>query len=164
MEVSLVLQSKTGKLDFSPIVSANLFNKRNTISCRVNNNCNSISIERETNFYEVLSLDSSKDVGYEDIKKAYRRMALQCHPDIYPDPSRKQESTQRFVELRKAYETLSDPVSRYNYDYELGLLVGTHHKSVGVMHTSKFPKEVWENQLSGLKRRSQNRMQRRQRN
>ncbi|KAI3996368.1 hypothetical protein MKX01_026836 [Papaver californicum] len=164
MEVSLALRSNIGKFDFISIGSANLFNKRSTISCRVNNNCNSITIERsETNFYEVLSLDSSKNVGYEDIKKAYRRMALQYHPDICPDPSRKQESTRRFVELRKAYETLSDPASRYNYDHELGLLVGTHHKSA-VMHTSKFPKEVWENQLSGLKRRSQNRMQRKQRN
>ncbi|RZC85142.1 hypothetical protein C5167_007754 [Papaver somniferum] len=163
MEVSLALQTNIGKLDFLSKGSENLFNKRYTISCRVNNHCNSIRIERETNFYEVLSLDSSKNVGYEDIKKAYRRMALQYHPDICPDPSRKQESTERFVELRKAYETLSDPVSRYNYDHQLGLSVGIHHDSA-VMHPSKFTKEVWENQLSGLKRRSQNRMQRKQKN
>ncbi|KAI3949284.1 hypothetical protein MKW98_023221 [Papaver atlanticum] len=163
MEVSLALQPNIGKLNFSSKGSENLFSKRNTIFCRVNNNCKSLSIERETNFYQVLSLDASKNIGYEDIKKAYRKKALQCHPDICPDPSRKQESTERFVELRKAYETLSDPVSRYNYDYQLGLLVGIHHDSA-VMHPSKFPKEVWENQLSGLKRRSQNRMQRKQKN
>ncbi|KAI3949283.1 hypothetical protein MKW98_023220 [Papaver atlanticum] len=137
MEISLALKASIGKSDF-------LCNKRNTISCRVKNNCRSLCIERETNLYEL-----------------NRRMALQHHPDICPDPSKKQESTRRFVELHKAYQTLSDPVLRYNYDYQLGLLVGTSCDSA-VMHTSKFPKEVWENQLSGLQRRSRIRMQRKQ--
>ncbi|KAI3970203.1 hypothetical protein MKW92_052690 [Papaver armeniacum] len=156
MEISLALNPIMGKSYF-------LCKKMNTISCRVKkkNHCKSLSIQRETNLYEVLSLDASKNVCNEDIKKAYRRMALQYHPDICPDPSTKQESTQRFVELHKAYQTLSDPVLRYNYDYELGLLVGTCRDSA-VMHASKFPKEVWENQLSGLQRRSRIRMQRKQ--
>ncbi|KAI3885679.1 hypothetical protein MKX03_032055 [Papaver bracteatum] len=156
MEISLALNPNMGKSNFS-------CNKKNTISCRLKNNCKSLSIERESTLYEVLSLDASKNVCHEDIKKAYRRMALRYHPDICPDPSTKQESTRRFVELHKAYQTLSDPVLRCNYDYELGLLVGTCRDSA-VMHTSKFPKEVWENQLSGLQRRSRIRMQRKQKN
>ncbi|KAI3942789.1 hypothetical protein MKW92_005643 [Papaver armeniacum] len=158
MEISLALQHNLGKSDFLSIGPENLCNKRPiTSSSRMNNICNSLSIERKTNYYEVLSLDANKNVDYEDIKKAYRRMALQYHPDIFHDPSRKQELTQRFVEIRKAYETLSDPVSRYNYDYQL------NHK-LEVMQTSKFPKSVWENQLSGLKRRSHSRMQKKQDN
>ncbi|KAI3908513.1 hypothetical protein MKX01_009315 [Papaver californicum] len=164
MEISLALQHNIRKSDFLSIGSENLCSKRPiTNLSRMNSTCNSLSIERKTNFYEVLSLDANKNVDYEDIKKAYRRMALQYHPDICPDPSRKQEFTQRFVELRRAYKTLSDPVSRYNYDYELGLLVGNNHE-LEVMQTSKFPKEVWENQLSGLKMRSQSRMQKKQKN
>ncbi|KAI3856825.1 hypothetical protein MKX03_014143 [Papaver bracteatum] len=153
MEISLALQHNIGKSDFLSIGPEKMCNKRPiTASSRMNNICNSLSVERKTNYYEVLSLDANKNVDYEEIKKAYRRMALQCHPDICPDPSRKQELTQRFVELRKAYETLSDPVSRYNYDCE------------EVTQTSKFPKSVWENQLSGLKTRSHSRMQKKQKN
>ncbi|KAI3925645.1 hypothetical protein MKW98_001499 [Papaver atlanticum] len=158
MEISLALQHNLGKSDILSIGPEKMCNKRPiTTSSRMNNICNSLSVERKTNYYEVLSLDANKNVDYEDIKKAYRRMALQYHPDICPDPSRKQELTQRFVELCKAYETLSDPVSRYNYDCEL-------NRKLEVMQTSKFPKSVWENQLSGLKRRSYSRMQKKQNN
>ncbi|XP_016574316.2 chaperone protein dnaJ A6, chloroplastic-like [Capsicum annuum] len=71
-------------------------------------------------FYEVLSLHST-NVGFEEIKKAYRCKALQYHPDICDD-SNKEEPIRRFIELRKAYETLSDPISRQIYDYELSLM------------------------------------------
>ncbi|OVA06806.1 DnaJ domain [Macleaya cordata] len=165
MEISTVLSPKIGReiLIFLPKTrvsssssSENLC-KKNIFSSRANNNLN---IQRDecktnTNFYEVLCLDS-KNVGYEEIKKAYRRMALQYHPDICP-PSRKEESTKRFVELQRAYETLSDPISRNNYDYELALLGNDDYSRI---RRSSFPKEVWENQLSGLKRRSHDRMQR----
>ncbi|KAK8693182.1 hypothetical protein V6N13_070776 [Hibiscus sabdariffa] len=92
--------------------------KVQAVSCRVDN---SATVERgENNFYKVLSLDS-ENVGLAEIKKAYRRMVLRYHPDVCP-PSVKEESTQRFLELQMAYETLSDPISRQMYDYELGLV------------------------------------------
>nr|XP_051190546.1 uncharacterized protein LOC127303875 [Lolium perenne] len=62
---------------------------------------------RSTDYYKVLSLDHSVPVGEEEVKRAYRRLALQYHPDVCP-PSRRAESTELFVELRRAYETLSD--------------------------------------------------------
>lgn len=108
----------------------------------------------EVNFYDVLSL-GSKGAGLDEIKRAYRSMALQFHPDVCP-PLAKEESTRRFVELQKAYETLSNPVSREQYDYELGLCDSVTINHVGNRRCSK---KVWEDQLSQLRQRSLLRMQ-----
>ncbi|XP_059623066.1 chaperone protein dnaJ 20, chloroplastic-like [Cornus florida] len=117
----------------------------------------------KTNFYDVLSLGNPEIVGFDEIKKAYRSMALQYHPAVCP-PSTKEESTTRFVELQKAYETLSDPISRQRYDYELGLAHNSLGCCVGKLcreeRRESFPKEVWEKQLSGLRKRSGLRMER----
>ncbi|XP_038721485.1 chaperone protein dnaJ 20, chloroplastic-like [Tripterygium wilfordii] len=123
-------------------------------------NTRSIRVSCKANFYEVLSLGSKNgNVGFDEIKKAYRSMALQYHPDVCP-PSTREESTRRFVELREAYETLSNPVSRKLHDYELGLAdsLGFGGQSLE-KRRSRFPKQVWENQLYRLKQRSQIRMQ-----
>ncbi|KAE8665982.1 Slufate transporter 2,1 [Hibiscus syriacus] len=92
--------------------------KVQAVSCRVDDFA---AAERgKTNFYKVLSLDS-ENVGLAEIKKSYRRMVLRYHPDVC-SPSSQEESTQRFLELQMAYETLSDPISRQMYDYELSLV------------------------------------------
>ncbi|PIA48063.1 hypothetical protein AQUCO_01400570v1 [Aquilegia coerulea] len=125
--------------------------KINMISCRAN----TLEAQRgtSTNFYELLSLESEK-VGFDEIKKAYRTMARQYHPDVVP-LSKKEESTKKFVELQQAYETLSNPVSRQKYDFEL-----SHLSRFGVTGMrsedwrTDFCKDVWEDQLSGLEFRS----------
>ncbi|KAH7520639.1 hypothetical protein FEM48_Zijuj08G0166300 [Ziziphus jujuba var. spinosa] len=158
MEVHLQMNPNITKLGKSGHIIS--FKLNSTISCRANE----LAIPKtKTNFYEVLSL-GSEDVGFDEIKKAYRSMALRYHPDVCP-PSEKEQSTKRFMELQKAYETLSNPVSRKMYDYyELGLV--DHKAGYGMesfcmeKRRSMFPKEVWENQLSGLKKRSQIRMKR----
>ncbi|WOG81845.1 hypothetical protein DCAR_0100999 [Daucus carota subsp. sativus] len=66
--------------------------------------------QERANFYELLSLNSKENVGFEEIKKAYRSKALEYHPDVC-SPSNREESTRNFVEIRKAYDTLSDPAS-----------------------------------------------------
>ncbi|GJM98960.1 hypothetical protein PR202_ga16014 [Eleusine coracana subsp. coracana] len=76
------------------------------------------SAKKKSDYYKVLSLEHSPAIGAEAIKRAYRRLALQCHPDVCP-PSRRAESTEFFLELRRAYETLSDPAQRLRYDAEL---------------------------------------------
>ncbi|KAM6563772.1 hypothetical protein CsatB_023770 [Cannabis sativa] len=141
--------------------------KNNTISCRSNQYYETMQENnKKVNFYELLSLET-KNVELGDIKKAYRSMALQYHPDVCPDPS----ATTRFVELQKAYETLSDPVLRRVYDHELSLALSHDHNDLGFgfgvegmrrsSPSSMFTKQVWENQLRGLKRKSQIRMKKR---
>ncbi|XVF61676.1 hypothetical protein PTKIN_Ptkin08bG0149800 [Pterospermum kingtungense] len=153
MKMNLSASSTTSKLGFVR-QKYPYNNKVQAISCRADN----LAMQRagRPNFYKILSLDHYENVGLADIKKAYRRMALQYHPDVRP-PSAKEESTKLFLELQMAYEILSDPVSRRMYDYELGLVnpIG-YGVGDGLMEggRSKFSRDVWEKQLDGLKKRS----------
>jgi len=62
-------------------------------------------------YYEVLGIN--RDSSEDDIKKAYRRLAMKHHPDRNPDNPRAEE---HFKEAKEAYEILSDPRKRTAYD------------------------------------------------
>jgi molecular chaperone DnaJ len=62
-------------------------------------------------FYEVLGV--SRDASADEIKRSYRRLAQQLHPDRKPDDP---EAESHFKELAVAYETLGDPERRRRYD------------------------------------------------
>ena len=66
-----------------------------------------------TTFYDILGV--SNDASEDQIKKAYKKLAFQLHPDRNSDPN----ASAKFQELNTANEILSDPAKRLNYDNEL---------------------------------------------
>ncbi|MDO5546549.1 MAG: molecular chaperone DnaJ, partial [Eubacteriales bacterium] len=62
-------------------------------------------------YYEVLGV--SKDAGADEIKKAYRKMAMKYHPDRNPGDK---EAEEKFKEVGEAYEVLSDADKKARYD------------------------------------------------
>lgn len=61
-------------------------------------------------YYEVLGV--SRDASQEEIKKAYRSLAKKYHPDVSTEPN----ATEKFAEIQVAYDCLSNPEKKANYD------------------------------------------------
>ncbi|PNW83291.1 hypothetical protein CHLRE_05g232000v5 [Chlamydomonas reinhardtii] len=66
----------------------------------------------DPNYYELLGLEP--DCDEEDIKTAFRRRAKELHPDV----NKEDGATESFVRLSRAYEVLSDPEARRQYDIQ----------------------------------------------
>src|SRR5579871_956092 len=64
----------------------------------------------QRDYYEVLSV--TREAGAEEIKRAYRKMAMKYHPDVCKDP----DAADRIKEVNTAYEVLSDEEKRARYD------------------------------------------------
>src|SRR5689334_8325757 len=62
------------------------------------------------------TLGVSRDASDADIKKAFRKLAREYHPDVAKD---KKKAEEKFKEINEAYEVLGDPAKRKKYD-ELG--------------------------------------------
>ena len=62
-------------------------------------------------YYEVLGVN--RDAGDDEIKKAYRKLAMKHHPDRNPDSK---DAEEKFKEAKEAYEMLSDPQKKAAYD------------------------------------------------
>ncbi len=83
---------------------------------------------RLPDLYEVLGVQH--DASEDEIKRAYRQLARELHPDVNGDPA----AEQRFKEVTAAYDTLSDPVRRRQYD-----LYGQTGVGPGGMGPDVFP-------------------------
>ncbi|MCB1839001.1 MAG: DnaJ domain-containing protein, partial [Alphaproteobacteria bacterium] len=65
----------------------------------------------DKDFYKILGVE--KDASSEDIKKAYRKLAMQHHPDRNKDNPKAEE---KFKEVNQAYDVLKDEQKRAAYD------------------------------------------------
>ncbi len=63
-------------------------------------------------YYHILGV--SRNASDEEIKKAYRRLAMQHHPDR--NPGKEKQANEKFKEINEAYAVLGDPVKRRQYD------------------------------------------------
>jgi curved DNA-binding protein len=90
----------------------------------------SLNLQNFRDYYEILGV--SKDASYEDIRKAYRKLALQFHPDRNQG---NEQAAEKFKDINEAKEVLLDEVRRAQYDEYC-----RHWKQKGF--TSKTPKSA----------------------
>ncbi|MGZ6343647.1 MAG: DnaJ domain-containing protein, partial [Candidatus Limnocylindrales bacterium] len=64
----------------------------------------------QRDYYEILGV--ARSATDEELKKAFRRLAQQWHPDVNTTP----EAAEQFKEINEAYQILSDPQRRQAYD------------------------------------------------
>lgn len=110
---------------------------------------------RHKNYYEILGVSS--DASPEEIKRAYRRLAMKHHPDRNPDS--KAEAEERFKEINEAYGVLSDREVKNSYDRSgAGTTPSTKEKTEGPRRRgpeTKSKKEpddkIYANLYRGLK-------------
>jgi curved DNA-binding protein len=85
------------------------------------------------NYYDILGI--SKDATAEEIKKAFRRLARQFHPDLNPG---NKEAEERFKDINEAYEVLSDSGNRGQYDQ-----FGQFWKQRGFQNAARAASRMW---------------------
>ena len=111
----------------------------------------------DKNYYDILGV--KQDASEDEIKKAYRKLSLQWHPDRHVGDSEedKKKAEDKFKEIAEAYSVLSDPDKRARYDRgDTGLgadidieeilrnmgFAGMHFGGFGGMHFGGFGSEV----------------------
>ncbi len=75
-------------------------------------------MQSERDYYEILGI--APDVSAEEIKRAYHRLAFECHPDRN---RKSQEAHKKMEEINEAYAVLSDAIKRREYDLPGGMVL-----------------------------------------
>jgi DnaJ family protein C protein 9 len=108
-----------------------------------------MQLPKGKSLYDVLEIEKEqvdKDIGV--IKKAYRRLALQYHPDKQSKkPPTTDNSTQQFQLVGFAYSILNDPAKRKHYDVT-GSLDGDDSFLSGDKDWTDYFKELWQGVVS----------------
>ncbi|XP_073039277.1 chaperone protein dnaJ 20, chloroplastic-like [Primulina eburnea] len=99
---------------------------------------------RETH-YQLLGIAENGTVL--EIKRAYKELARKYHPDVSA-PERREEHTRRFILVREAYQTLSDPQTRALYDHNFATRDDKRMEERG------WWRRRWQSQLDELQRRN----------
>ncbi|GER86992.1 hypothetical protein KDW_11540 [Dictyobacter vulcani] len=87
-----------------------------------------------TDYYELLGVDSAASPGV--IKAAFKKLALQYHPDVYKG----EDANERMAHILQAYQTLNDPVARKQYDLRRSEhLLDGHSSSMSSKRTYSAP-------------------------
>ena len=73
-----------------------------------------LKMSKRKDYYKILGID--KSASEQQIKKAYRKLALVHHPDKQPDPEKKSSAEKKFKEVADAYEVLMDPEKKARFD------------------------------------------------
>jgi len=71
--------------------------------------------QSERDYYEILGI--TPDASEEEIRRAYHRLAFQCHPDRHQET---EEANKKMQEINAVYAILSDPIKRREYDLPRG--------------------------------------------
>ncbi|WP_313953370.1 DnaJ domain-containing protein [Accumulibacter sp.] len=87
-------------------------------------------------YYAVLGVAS--DASLEEVKRAYRKKALQLHPDR----NMAADAADRFRDVQEAYETLSDTTRRHDYD--------ENRRRNLLEKPLETAREIWKNYLEGV--------------
>jgi len=85
----------------------------------------SLFMSSNRDFYQILGVQRNSDIA--DVKKAYRKLAKKYHPDANPG----EDTTEKFQEINRAYEILSNPELKQKYDMYGERGVGTSAASEG---------------------------------
>lgn len=78
-----------------------------------------------SNYYEIL--DINKNANKDEIKTAYKKLALKYHPDRNQDSNNREELEEKFKKVSEAYEVLSDEKKRYEYDNGKNIVINQHN-------------------------------------
>ncbi|XP_074578787.1 chaperone protein dnaJ 20, chloroplastic-like [Curcuma longa] len=144
------------KSTFSPVPST-----RRAPRFRVCASAAAVASLAPATMYDLLSV--SHTAGAQEIRAAYRRLALRWHPDACRSAGEERRYAERFMEAREAFEVLSDPARRR--DYDLSLSGDRWAAAVGAGPAFREGRARrreggatafgnWDAQLDGLRRRS----------